>query len=945
MHCRCMSDTQPFSACFVRICTRKGLRVNQEFVSALKALEGRASGSSRGSVERIAFGTGRSIDHKQRLDGETCIALFAALESDPLHVENLQILNIANNDIGDTGCGAISHFLFQRTCRLSSLVLDYNKITAEGALFLGQALRRNHTLTVFSLVGNELKTEGAGYILRALSSNASLSTLDLSANAIGDCMRDLKTMLERNSTLQSLSLDSNFLGRDGCFAGLVSALRINETLRRLDVAGNSITEEDSRFLVQALKENNSLIHLDVSRNFIPKGHQQQLEDCLYRNQLLLSGHELPQFSPPKGVLGASSSGSSHSPHRRRVATDVGSDTTRSTEDSELLLCGSGGRMGQPKGEGVSRVEGLSSRLDAPGPVKPSQLEHADAEEIRRLRKELHRLRKEAGHRHGDGAERVRSSSSVRPKRARKKKPKATYTTTSSSTSTSTSVVDNEQSSGPPPLSPRELLRRNRENAIPRSARGVTSDRKSSPPPRSYELKVPKFDAAKAQSRPKTLNESPVDDEVTSFLRRLDARTVEIDRTKAALERRRRESWEEVEEDEELNRIRHRAQEALFLPQFRDEMNRSPSPLPAPEVEARLLRMLSLERKSASRSPGAGQQISDSCGSSEPPPHLCVVPPSPAPEQEYLPTPRAQREGDEKGVATSRRSVHLSTDSANNSSNQSSVKSRRDGEEHIVDGGGKESDEPKDGKEEEEEEEEEEEADDVPAHSPLHLQRRREESPPVSILVSPTSKPRIPRHPMPSHRPEQQAPSQPLQIQSVASDSSRGGLPVPERQQAVAPPLGQDLEPPSQDTPGASPRHERQTLDLVPQQQRNLSPQSSNAEPDRLKELASNAPPPVPSSPRSPHRRRKSLSAGPEVADPLSLQSLSQMDGVESEWIDMFDDEDDGEGPQIAAKVRECVRRNIKRGSVAFKVWLVRRPDAEDETQESVPFFLACWQVL
>ena len=171
---------------------------------------------------------------------------------------------------------------------------------------------------------------------------------------------------------------------------------------------------------------------------------------------------------------------------------------------------------------------------------------------------------------------------------------------------------------------------------------------------------------------------------------------------------------------------------------------------------------------------------------------------------------------------------------------------------------------------------------------------------MSILVSPTSKPRIPRHPMPSHRPEQQAPSQPLQIQSVASDSSRGGLPVPERQQAVAPPLGQDLEPPSQDTPGASPRHERQTLDLVPQQQRNLSPQSSNAEPDRLKELASNAPPPVPSSPRSPHRRRKSLSAGPEVADPLSLQSLSQMDGVESEWIDMFDDEDDGEGPQVRA---------------------------------------------
>ena len=91
------------------------------------------------------------------------------------------------------------------------------------------------------------------------------------------------------------------------------------------------------------------------------------------------------------------------------------------------------------------------------------------------------------------------------------------------------------------------------------------------------------------------------------------------------------------------------------------------------------------------------------------------------------------------MATSRRSVHLSTDSANNSSNQSSVKSRRDGEEHIVDGGGKESDEPKDGKEEEEEEEEEEEADDVPAHSPLHLQRRRGEwaqhslpPPPLSI---------------------------------------------------------------------------------------------------------------------------------------------------------------------------------------------------------------------
>ncbi len=80
--------------------------------------------------------------------------------------------------------------------------LRSNKIGAEGAKALAEALKTNASLTTVNLEGNEVGDEGAKALAEALKTNASLTTVDLWGNKIGDegakALSEIEEALKRN---------------------------------------------------------------------------------------------------------------------------------------------------------------------------------------------------------------------------------------------------------------------------------------------------------------------------------------------------------------------------------------------------------------------------------------------------------------------------------------------------------------------------------------------------------------------------------------------------------------------------------------------------------------------------------------------------------------------------------------------------------------------------
>ncbi|KAL0205150.1 hypothetical protein P9112_000457 [Eukaryota sp. TZLM1-RC] len=166
---------------------------------------------------------------------------------------------------------------------LTTLDLQYNNITSEGASALGRALERNSTLTTLDLRSKNITDEGASALARALETNSTLTTLDLRSNNITDeGASALARALETNSTLTTLDLHNNQITDEGAGA-LARALESNSTLTKLDLWGNNITAEGAIALAHALESNSTLTKLDLWGNNITNKGASALARALESN--------------------------------------------------------------------------------------------------------------------------------------------------------------------------------------------------------------------------------------------------------------------------------------------------------------------------------------------------------------------------------------------------------------------------------------------------------------------------------------------------------------------------------------------------------------------------------------------------------------------------------------------------------------------------------------
>ncbi|XP_059817728.1 ribonuclease inhibitor-like isoform X4 [Hypanus sabinus] len=196
---------------------------------------------------------------------------------------SLAELDLADNELGDSGVKLVFEALRNPGCKIQKLCLESVGLTAAGVLDLTSALSTNCSLTELDLRDNELGDSGVKLVFEALrnpecklqklgldfvgltaagvvdltsalSTNRSLTELDLANNELGDSGVKLVSEALRNPEckIQKLCLGSVGLTAAGV-VDLTSALSTNRSLTELDLANNELGDSGVKLVSEALR--------------------------------------------------------------------------------------------------------------------------------------------------------------------------------------------------------------------------------------------------------------------------------------------------------------------------------------------------------------------------------------------------------------------------------------------------------------------------------------------------------------------------------------------------------------------------------------------------------------------------------------------------------------------------------------------------------------------
>ncbi|XP_068121758.1 protein NLRC5-like [Hyperolius riggenbachi] len=239
--------------------------------------------------------------------------------------QTLRVLHLTCNELGGTDFSVLMAAL--TTSRIEELSLWGNNLPSSCCPLLATGIRSNQTLRKLHLSGNMLGGPEFSVLMEALITSQ-IDELGLQRNNLSSsCCPHLASGIRNNKTLRKLDLSGNSLGGDefrvlmaalttsrieelllqgnklpsSCCPHLASGIRNNQTLRKLDLAGNSLGGDEFSVLMAALLTSR-VEELDLQNNNLPSSCCPHLASGIRSNQTLrnlnLTCNELwgPEFS-------------------------------------------------------------------------------------------------------------------------------------------------------------------------------------------------------------------------------------------------------------------------------------------------------------------------------------------------------------------------------------------------------------------------------------------------------------------------------------------------------------------------------------------------------------------------------------------------------------------------------------------------------------------------
>ncbi|XP_061452575.1 protein phosphatase 1 regulatory subunit 37 [Rhineura floridana] len=196
------------------------------------------------------------------LSGRPLMLLATALKMNM----NLRELYLADNKLNSLQDSAQLGNLLKFNCFIQILDLRNNHILDSGLAYICEGLKEQRKgLVTLVLWNNQLTHTGMAYMGITLPHTQSLETLNLGHNPIGnEGVRNLKNGLISNRSVLRLGLASTKLTCEGAVA-VAEFIAESPRLLRLDLRENEIKTGGLMALSLALKVNHSLLRLDLDR--------------------------------------------------------------------------------------------------------------------------------------------------------------------------------------------------------------------------------------------------------------------------------------------------------------------------------------------------------------------------------------------------------------------------------------------------------------------------------------------------------------------------------------------------------------------------------------------------------------------------------------------------------------------------------------------------------
>ena len=174
-------------------------------------------------------------------------------------------LNISNNDIQENGINKSIKRI--NTTKLYSINLSNNLILDGGLLTLTNNLRHFPELRVINISNCGIQFNGFKQLLKTLQGVRRIESLDISRNKLStNRFEELKTYFCAFG-IKYLNLSRCQLGDESAFP-LGECLAQNETIRKLNISNNKITDIGFKSFIYLFNYNSTLENFDCSCNFI-----------------------------------------------------------------------------------------------------------------------------------------------------------------------------------------------------------------------------------------------------------------------------------------------------------------------------------------------------------------------------------------------------------------------------------------------------------------------------------------------------------------------------------------------------------------------------------------------------------------------------------------------------------------------------------------------------
>ncbi|KAK6295676.1 hypothetical protein J4Q44_G00333890 [Coregonus suidteri] len=307
------------------------------------------------------------------LSGRPLMLLATALKMNM----NLRELYLADNKLNGLQDSAQLGNLLKFNCNIQILDLRNNHILDSGLAYVCEGLKEQRKgLVTLVLWNNQLTHNGMGYLAAALPCTQSLETLNLGHNSVGnEGVHKLKDGLIANRSVLRLGLASTKLSCEGAVA-VAEFIAESPRLLRLDLRENDIKTGGLMALSLALKVNTSLLRLDLDRE--PK--KETVKSFIDTQRSLLA--EIQNGCKRNFILAKEKEETEQQMHSASMAEIATEDRTIEEEEDEADSdehVEKDGKDSECEGgeEGVKDTESLTdsqSAASSDGVVLPLQLE-------------------------------------------------------------------------------------------------------------------------------------------------------------------------------------------------------------------------------------------------------------------------------------------------------------------------------------------------------------------------------------------------------------------------------------------------------------------------------------------------------------------------------------------------------------------------------------------